>query len=406
MPGFLTAALEKRAAQLTYDQVAQAIDGAIGTMVAGVAVTPQTALQVSTVLACVKVIAEGCATPALQVLRDTKDGKKEIASNIPEYRLLTRRPNEFQTAYQWIEMMTAHAALNGMGISIKTKGSNGRVRELLPVDRWDVRRAGRWERRFRLYDEYGLIDEFEERELFILKGLQWNITDALSPIALARKAIGLSIATEDTQASMHANSVRTNGFYSVEGSLDPQQNELLTAVLEKRAGPKNVGRPMVLDRSAKWNSTQMTGVDAQHLETRRMQIEEVCRGFNVFPIMIGHSDKTSTFASSEAFFAAHLIHTLTPWHRRWCQAFDEFLLDGSGPLSTKFDTRYLTMGAAKDRAQLMRTGVETGTYTRNEWRDIEGLDPLEGLDDPLTPMNMGTGKNNAPQGDPNADPNA
>jgi len=401
--GFLVGALEKRAAQLTYDQVALLLDGGVGNLIAGVSVTAQTALQTATVLACVKVIAEGCATPQLQVLRDTKDGKKEIASNIPEYRLLTRRPNEFQTSYEWMEMMTAHAVLSGMGISIKVKASNGRVRELLPVDRWDVRHVDRWERRFRLYDRFGLIDEFQESDLFILKGLQWNMQDPLSPIALARNAIGLSIATEQSQASMHANSVRTNGFYSVEGSLSLEQNELLTKVLEKRAGPSKVGLPMVLDRAAKWVTTQMTGVDAQHLETRRMQIEEVCRTFNVFPIMIGHSDKSSTFASSEAFFGAHKIHTLTPWHRRWCQAFDEFLLDGSGPLSTKFDTRYMTMGAAKDRAVFMRTAAETGVYTRNELRDEEGLDPIEGLDEPLTPMNMNSNTNKTGSNDADTD---
>jgi phage portal protein BeeE len=107
----------------------------------------------------------------------------------------------------------------------------------------------------------------------------------------------------------------------------------------------------VLDRAAKWLSTAMSGVDAQHVETRRLQIEEICRGYGVFPIMVGHSDKTSTFASSEAFFAAHLIHTLAPWHKAWRDRLDETLLDGSGPLFAKFDTRYMVAGSMKDRAQ-------------------------------------------------------
>jgi phage portal protein BeeE len=86
--------LGRKAAQLTYDQVADLIDGVGGSSIAGVSVTEKTALQVSTVLACVKVIADGCATPKLNVFREKADGTRELASNIPEFRLLSRRPNE------------------------------------------------------------------------------------------------------------------------------------------------------------------------------------------------------------------------------------------------------------------------------------------------------------------------
>ena len=151
-----------------------------------------------------------------------------------------------------------------------------------------------------------------------------------------------------------------------------------------------------MDRSAKWQNTAITGVDAQHVETRRLQIEEVCRVYGVFPIMVGHSDKTSTFASSEAFFAAHLKHTLAPWHKAWNDRLDEFLLDGSGPLFTEFDTRYLTAGSMVDRAQWTRTMIEMGIYSPNEIRDYDGLDPREGGDDYLTPMNMSKGQPTPP----------
>lgn len=90
---FLDRLFGRKSAQLTYDQVAALIDGASGGTIAGVAVTDKTALQVATVLACVKVIADGCATPALRVFREVAEGRRERASNIPEYRLLERRPN-------------------------------------------------------------------------------------------------------------------------------------------------------------------------------------------------------------------------------------------------------------------------------------------------------------------------
>ena len=125
--------LGRKAAQLTYDQVASLIDGVGGGSVAGVVVTDKTALQVSTVLACVKVIADGCATPDLHVFRELADGTRQKATNIPEYRLLSRRPNEWQTSFEWRRQMTIHAALTGAGLSIKVRGDNRRVRELIPV---------------------------------------------------------------------------------------------------------------------------------------------------------------------------------------------------------------------------------------------------------------------------------
>lgn len=390
--------LGRKAAQLTYDQVADLIDGVGGGSVAGVAVTEKTALQVSTVLACVKVIADGCATPKLNVFREKPDGTRELAANIPEFRLLSRRPNDWQTSFEWRRQMTMHAALTGSGLSIKVRGDNRRVRELIPVEpgRWDVRRISRYELSYRCWDQFGLIGEFTPDDVFVLNGVQWDWCSSMNAVTLARQAVGLAMATEKSQSSMHANGLRAGGTYSVDGNLNDEQHARLTRWLKERSGPDKAGAPLVMDRGAKWQNTAITGVDAQHVETRRLQIEEVCRVYGVFPIMVGHSDKTSTFASSEAFFAAHLKHTLAPWHKAWNDRLDEFLLDGSGPLFTEFDTRYLTAGSMVDRAQWTRTMIEMGIYSPNEIRDYDGLDPREGGDDYLTPMNMSKGQPTPP----------
>lgn len=394
--------LGQKATQLTYDQIASLIDDADGGRVAGLVVNPKTALQVATVLACVRTIADGCATPRLEVFRETRDGKRERATNIPEYRLLNRRPNEWQTSYEWRRLMTAHAALTGAALSIKVRGDNRRVRELIPVmpGRWDVRRVARYEVRYRVWDDFGFLGEFLPDDVFVLHNMQWDSIGALNHVKAAASAIGLGLAAERSQAAYHENGARPSGIYSVEGTLNADQYDKLTGWLRRQyAGTERAGLPMVLDRAAKWLQTSMTSVDAQHLETRRMQVEEICRAFNVFPIMVGHNDKAATFASAEAFFAAHLKHTLAPWHMAWTQRLDETLLDGSGPLFAEFDTRYLNAGAMKDRAVWARTMAEMGIYTRNELRDEEGKDPLEGLDQPLTPMNM---TSSSSTGDPNA----
>lgn len=394
--------LGRKAAQLTYDQVASLIDGVGGGTVAGVAVTDKTALQVATVLACVKVIADGCATPDLHVFREMQDGTRQKATNIPEYRLLSRRPNEWQTSFEWRRQMTIHAALTGAGLSVKVRGDNRRVRELIPVmpGNWDVRKVSRYEVRYRCWDEFGLIGEFTPDDVFVLNGVQWDWVGSMNAVSLARSAIGLAMATERSQAAMHENGLRPSGTYSVDGNLTEEQHKRISAWIKTQTGPAGAGTPLVLDRAAKWQPTTQTGVDAQHVETRRLQIEEICRGYGVFPIMVGHSDKTSTFASSEAFFAAHLIHCLAPWHKAWTQRIDEMLLDGAGPLFGEFDTRYMRAGSIKDRAVYARTMVEMGLMSPNEYRDEEGWDPRPGGDEYLKPMNMSSGT--ATEGNTNA----
>lgn len=392
--GFFGKLFGRKAAALTYEQIADLIDGTGGRRVAGLTVNAKTALQVSTVLACVKVIADGCATPKLHVYREDSAGRRQKATNLPEYRLLARRPNEWQTSFEWRRQMTIHAALTGTGLSIKVRGDDGRVRELIPVQpgQWDVRRISRYELRYRCWDEFGLIGEFSPENVFLLNGVQWDWVESLDAVKLAGSAIGLAMATEESQAAMHENGLRTSGVYSVDGTLNAEQHARLTLRLKEQSGVDKTGVPMILDNAAKWISTAISGVDAQHVETRRLQVEEICRGYGVFPIMVGHSDKAATFASSEAFFSGHVKHTLAPWHEAWIQRLDETMLDGNASLFTEFDTRYLLAGSMADRSQWARTMAETGIYTRNEIRDEDGKDPLPGLDEPLTPMNMNTNK--------------
>ena len=403
LPDWLASIFRRKGASI--EEVAGLMDAGQSLLVAGVSVSSKAALQVSTVLACVKVIADGCATPALNVFRESTGKRRELAVNIPEYRLLNRRPNEWQTSFEWRRMMTLHAALTGAGLSVKVRGDNRRVRELIPIlpGRWDVRRISRYEVRYRCYDDFGMVGEFAPADVFHLPNLQWDWLNGMNAVHLAAQAIGLAIATERSQAKLHENGVRTTGAYAVDGNLSGEQYERLRQVLKRFAvGGDRAGEPLILDRSAKWIQHTLSGVDAQHVETRRLQVEEICRAYGVFPIMVGHADKTATFASSEAFFAAHVKHTLAPWHQAWTQRIDEMLLDGSGPLWAEFATRYLLAGSMKDRSAWARTMAEMGIYTRNELRDEEGKDPLDGLDQPLTPLNM-TGGNADEEPDEDSD---
>jgi HK97 family phage portal protein len=380
----------------SFEETIARLDGGFGDVLSSLYVSPETALQVTSVLACVKVIADGCATPALNLYRATDGAKgRQLATNIPEFRLLSRRPNEFQTSFEFRRQMTLHAALTGNALAIKVKTGN-RVRELLPVapGRWSVERTARYEIEYRVHDEFGPIGVFGPEDVFHLPNLHWDMVKGMPSLRLARVAIGLAAAAEESQVSLHVNGGRASGILTTKNHVTPETVERLKEQWSQFT-KRNRNGTAVLDSGFEWQSVAVSGVDSQHVETRKLQIEEICRAFGVFPMMIGHTDKTATFASSESFFGAHRVHTLAPWHQMWIQRIDETVLDGGGPLFVEFDTRYMMQGAMKDAAVWARTMAEMGIYTRNEIRDFYGLDPLPGLDAPLTPKNMGDGKADA-----------
>ena len=142
---------------------------------------------------------------------------------------------------------------------------------------------------------------------------------------------------------------------------------------------------MILDRSAKWLQQSMSGVDAQHIETRRFQVEEVCRALRVMPIMVGSSDKASTYASAEQMFLAHVVHTLSPWYERLEQSIDVHLLtpaDRAGGVYAKFVVNALLRGSTKDRgefyARALGAGGSPAWMTQDEVRALEEMNPMGG----------------------------
>lgn len=359
---------------------------------AGVTVNRENSLQVMAVLACVRVISEGVGQMPLRVFR-TADGKSKIEERTaPISTLIAKRPNAWQTALEWREIVTAHAVLTGNGYSYKNI-VNGRLVELIPIVPSSVRviQNKSFELDYKLMVGGSWVDVPTER-MFHIRGPGWNGYTGWDVVSMARDAIGLSIATEESQSKLHANGGKPGGILSTDNQLSEEAIGNLKESWLGSVGGSNKFGTAVLDNGFKFTPLSFSGVDAQHLETRKHQIEEICRAFNVFPQMVMQSDKSSTYASAEAFFAAHVRHTLGPWLRRWEESIDKDLLDGQGPLFAKFDTRHLTKANAADREKFYRTVAEMGIYTRNEIREMEGLDPLPGLDEPLTPMNMAQGE--------------
>jgi HK97 family phage portal protein len=197
---------------------------------------------------------------------------------------------------------------------------------------------------------------------------------------VAREAIGLSVALEQQQAKLAGNGGKPSGILSFKQKLAPETANKLRETWQERYGPNGTGGVAVLDGDAAFQSMTMTSVDAQHLETRRLQIEEIARAFRVLPIMLMQADKAATFASAEQMFRNHVIHTLGPWIERFEQAANRDILGNETGLSVDLDERNLLRGDFKDQAEYytkaLGAGGQPAWMTVNEIRAEIGLNPV------------------------------
>lgn len=355
----------------------------------GQVINLESAFKVSVAFACLKVLSQGGAQVPFKLFRSTeKSGLTNIkpAKDHALYDLVATAPNDWTTSFDFRETLILHAAL-GNAYVFKNK-VGGRIVELILLDPSKVKKEQRadWSIIYKVTGISGAVQEFPAEAIWHVKGPSWNGVLGMEVLSLAREALGLAIATEESHASLHKKGVRPSGTYSVDGNLSPQQYKDLKAWIDKEmAGAENAGSALILDRGAKWFAQSMSGLDAQHLETRKFQIEEVCRFFGVMPIMVGYSDKAATYASAEQMFLAHVVHTLSPWYARVENSADVNLLtkqEREQGLYFKFVAAGLLRGAAKDRAdyyaKALGSGGSPAWMTQDEVRGLEELNPFGG----------------------------
>lgn len=372
----------------------------------GQGVNWQTALQVSTVLACARAIAGDLASVPWKVKRRRADGGADDATDHPVYPLLQASPNPFQTAYEMREQLAIHTVLTGNAFALLNVVRRGVIREILPLEPgWVTLKTGTdpWAPIYKVrYPGSNVEEEIPAANIWHWRGAAWSSWVGLDVVRLAREAIGLAMATEEHGARLFGNGGRPSGLLSTEQTLAPDKLDELRKGWQAAYGAENSGKTAVLSGGLKWQPVSMDSDKAQYLETRRLQIEEVCRTMGVFPARVGVSDKATTYASAEQFFLAHAVFTLAPWAQRFDQSANMHLLrDTSGATFTKHNLNGLMRGAAADRAAFYKSGIIDGWLTRNDVRAYEDLNPLDGLDVPLIPLNMGDGtKPPAPKAEP------
>jgi HK97 family phage portal protein len=349
----------------------------------GVSVSVDRALQVSTVLACARVIAEGIAQLPCKLYRDLPDGGKQPAMEHPAYWLLYRRPNAWQTSFDFREMLSIHAVLTGSGYAYVNR-VRGEVRELIPIlpGMVTVEQSRDYSLAYSITDKDGRIGTVSADRIMHLRGPTWDGYRGMDIIRVAREAIGLSIATETSQAKLFGNGAQPGGILSTDQALTDVQVARLKTMVAEYAGRGRFGT-MVLDGGLKFSSMSMTSIDAQQLESRKLQVEEICRFMRVFPQMVMHSDKTSTYASAEQFFLAHVVHSLGPWVERWEQTISRDVLtdeEARSGLFPKLAVQGLLRGDTKARVEYYTGMINIAAMNPNEVRSLEDMNPYYGGD--------------------------
>ena len=373
-----------------------------GDAVAGsdIVVTPITAMQCSAVLACVRTLANGVAQVPFRLYRQT--GKVRVpATEHPLYDLTYMAPSEFQTSFEFFHMIMLHLTLTGNAFVWVNRAPDGRILELLPYPPGTVSiQRDDWVVRYSISTQDKRWITIPPGDMWHIRWLSWDGVRGLSAVQMAREGIGLSLALNEHGTKTFLNGSRLSGVLTVEQRLDESQRaELRRAWEQTFGGSGNSGKVAVLGANMKYQAMQATNDVSQFDETRRFQIEEICRAFGVDPVMIGYSDKAATFASVEQKSIQHVVYTLGPWYSVLEKSANKWLLtkeERQKGYYFKFNVNALLRGAAADRASFYSQLYSVGALSPNEIRELEDMNPYEGGDEHRVPLNMAApGSNSA-----------
>lgn len=345
------------------------------------------AMQLTVVACAVRVLAEGLAQMPMSVKQRTYKGGVAETAILPAHwatRLVQDMPNTWQTAYEFVEQAVFCASLYGDFVAVKDKAVE--PTQLIPITpgSWSLDRDAT-DMFYRVTLPDGGRKRFPASMVLHVRGPSMNGYSGLQPILLARKALSLATSIETHQTNQAKSGGRPSGILSTETQLGPDTVKALAKQWNARFGAGGEGGVALLDGGWAFTPMSMSSVDAQYLETRRFQIEEVARAFRIFPQMLMQSDKTSTFASAESFFRAHVVHTLGPWIERFEGALRRGLLteaDRRAGIYIDMDEENLlradpaVMGGYYSQA--LGAGGSPAWMTQDEVRARRGLNPQGG----------------------------
>lgn len=360
----------------------------------GVTVTPESSLCYTAVLACVRVLAEGVASlPCILYERFDVGGHdaKRRARSHQVYRLLHDAPNGVMTALEFFEVGMAHALLWGNFFAEIEWSPRGQVLGLWPLPAWRVTPG--WSREgksYRLQIDGQADTVLSDYQVLHVPGFGYDGVSGRSMISLAREAIGLGLAAERYGGSVFGSGVVPGGVLEHPGQLsDEAYKRLQESWSGRHQGLANAQRLAILEEGMKYDKVGIPPEDAQFLETRRFQRSEIAGIFRVPLHMIGDLER-ATFSNIEQQSTEFLTNSLAPWLRRWEQRVDRSLLVGRERerFYAEFLVDALLRGDTATRYAAYATGRQWGWLSVNDIRARENMNPVDGGDEYLVPLNM------------------
>lgn len=341
-------------------------------------------MQMTAVYACVRILSEAVASLPLQLFRQN-GASREKAVDHPLYFLLHDEPNTEMTSFIFRETLMTHLLLWGNAYAQIIRNGKGEVVALYPLmpNRMTVDRDGKGQ----LYYSYRLQKEdaptaavgtviLQPSDVLHIPGLGFDGLVGYSPIAMAKNAIGMAIACDEYGAKFFANGAQPSGVLEHPGTLkDPSRvRESWNATF---GGSRNANKVAVLEEGMKYTPISISPEQAQFLETRKYQVNEIARIFRVPPHLIGDLDKSS-FSNIEQQSLEFVKYTLDPWVSRWEQAMKRSLLSAEEKqeYSIKFNVDGLLRGDYESRMNGYASGRQNGWLSANDIRRLENLDPI------------------------------
>lgn len=348
----------------------------------GIAVTTTTAMRLAACYACVRNIAEDLAKNPIHLYERVPNGKRR-ASTHPLYVLLNSSPNSWQTSYEFVEMLTAHALLRGNGFARVSRGLGGKVLELIPLLPSSVTIEQREDLSigYTYTNQNGRQITFEQDDILHLRGLTMNGVVGITPIQYAKETFALASAAEQHGSAMFGGRVTGPGVFETPGKLSDAAYDRLKKSFKEEGGIDNASSPIILEQGLSWKSLGIKLSDLQFIETRKFQVEEIARLYRMPLHKIGHLER-ATNNNIEHQSREYVTDTLLPWARRWEQA----LLRDCLPEKDRetffpaFNFNNLLRGDTQSRAALYQSLFGTGSMSPNDIRRLEDDEGYDGGD--------------------------
>lgn len=351
----------------------------------GLSIGPSQALRMSAAYACRRVISEDVAKMGRAVVCRTqgrgKRARTETMFDHPVHRLLTVRPNDWMSPFEFVQYMVAIATFHEAAYALVQRDPWGNVTELLPLLPGTCAPEYKnefWEIQYRI-SGYGEQIVRDPGDVFVLRGPMADPWLGHATVDIAREAVGLAAAIEAAQARFHANDLRPSGILTTELQVSEEQRTAMRKSWMEAYGPGGTGGVAVLDQKFKFEPITVEGAKQEVIENRKFQVSDTCRFFRVFPQMIGHNDGSQSYASVEQMFTAHVVHSLQPWVKRLEEAATLTLLteqERMSGLCVDLDMDELLRGTPQDRVNYYDKAVKV-FLTPNEARVEQGYDPLD-----------------------------